>query len=227
VAASLAADALDVRLELASGGHHARAVALAVPMCEVKPMLALLTLDLEAHPPAAAVTRVTVSAHPVRARAGQGGLWQPPAPRLRDLVAVLARLAALVGPDNVGSPRLDDSHRPDAYALTAFAPPDEPGGAGGERTPRPDPPLSDAHRLVLRRVRPARRVAVATDDERPSRVDGQRVVGCAGPWRASGAWWDVQAWARDEWDVALGDGTLCRLARDLTTDGWSLDGVYD
>ncbi|PYM47854.1 MAG: hypothetical protein DME14_13625 [Candidatus Rokuibacteriota bacterium] len=227
VAASLAADALDVRLELASGGHHARAVALAVPMCEVKPMLALLTLDLEAHPPAAAVTRVTVSAHPVRARAGQGGLWQPPAPRLRDLVAVLARLAALVGPDNVGSPRLDDSHRPDAYALTAFAPPDEPGGAGGGRTPRPDPPLSDAHRLVLRRVRPARRVAVATDDERPSRVDGQCVVGCAGPWRASGAWWDVQAWARDEWDVALGDGTLCRLARDLTTDGWSLDGVYD
>src|SRR5947208_3221995 len=178
VAASLAADALDVRLELASGGHHARAVALAVPMCEVKPMLALLTLDLEAHPPAAAVTRVTVSAHPVRARAGQGGLWQPPAPRLRDLVAVLARLAALVGPDNVGSPRLDDSHRPDAYALTAFAPPDEPGGAGGERTPRPDPPLSDAHRLVLRRVRPARRVAVATDDERPSRVARQRVVGC-------------------------------------------------
>jgi len=80
---------------------------------------------------------------------------------------------------------------------------------------------------MLRRVRPARRVPVATDDERPSRVDGQRVVGCAGPWRASGAWWDVEAWARDEWDVALGDGTLCRLARDLTTDGWSLDGVYD
>src|SRR3989441_11244784 len=53
VAASLAVDALDARLELASGGHHARAVALAVPMCEVKPMLALLTLDLEAHPPAA------------------------------------------------------------------------------------------------------------------------------------------------------------------------------
>src|SRR5207249_1510882 len=82
-------------------------------------------------------------------------------PRLRDLVAVLARLAALVGPDNVGSPRLDDSHRPDAYTLTAFAPPDEPGGAGGGRTPRQDPPLSDAHRLVLRRARPARRVAVA------------------------------------------------------------------
>src|SRR5207244_11188565 len=133
--------------------------------------------DLGGPPPAAAGARVTVRGHRVRARAGQGGLWQPPAPRLRDLVAVLARLAALVGPDNVGSPRLDDSHRPDAYALTAFAPPDEPGGAGGGRTPRPDPPLSDAHRLVLRRVRPARRVAVAADDERPSRVDGQCVLG--------------------------------------------------
>jgi len=140
---------------------------------------------------------------------------------------VLARLAALVGPDNVGSPRLDDSHRPDAYTLHAFSPPDEPGGTDGGRTPRPDPPLSDSHRLMLRRARPSRRVAVATDDERPSRVDGQRVVGCAGPWRASGAWWDVDAWARDEWDVALGDGTLCRLARDLRTGEWCVDGVYD
>jgi protein ImuB len=277
VAASLAADALDVRLELASGGHHARVVALAVPMREAKPMLALLALDLEAHPPSAAVTRVTVSARPVRARAGQGGLWQPPAPRLRDLVAVLARLAVLVGPDNVGSPRLDDSHRPDAYTMTPFSPPDGPGGAkgagpgpgsalrprgrrdpfpptgsgpraprwspaateqrtraawsrdpwGGGRTPGQDPPLSDEGRLVLRRVRPPRRVVVATADERPSRVDGRCVVGCVGPWRASGAWWDMQAWARDEWDVALGDGTLCRLACDLRTGQWCVDGVYD
>ena len=276
VAASLAADALEVRLELASGGHHARAVALAVPMREPKPMLALLALDLEAHPPSAAVTRATISARPVRVPAGQGGLWQPPAPRLRDLVAVLARLAVLVGPDNVGSPRLDDSHRPDAYTMLPFSPPDglgrvegagdagsalrargrrdpfQPIGSGpraprwseaateqrtraawsrdpwrGGRTLRQDPPRSDAHTLVLRRVRPPRRVAVATADERPSQVDGRRVVGCAGPWRASGGWWDEEAWARDEWDVALVDGTLCRLARDLRTGQWCVDGVYD
>src|SRR5438445_7229262 len=36
VPASLAADALDVRLELASDSHHARAVALAVPICEAE-----------------------------------------------------------------------------------------------------------------------------------------------------------------------------------------------
>src|SRR4030095_2491563 len=124
--AGLAADALEVRLGLASGGHHARDVSLAYPVVEVKPILTLLILDLEAHPPGAPVTRVAVSAHPIRTQPGQGGLWQPPAPAPRDLVSVLARLAALVGADNLGSPALIDSHRSDAFTMLAFSPPSEP-----------------------------------------------------------------------------------------------------
>ena len=217
-AAALAADVLDIRLGLASGGHHARVVSLAYPMSEVKPMLALVGLDLEAHPPPAPVTRVAVSAHPIRAQMGQGGLWQPPVPAIRDLVSVLARLAALVGTDSLGSPTLVDSHRPDAFAMLAFSPPTEPDApARGDAEPR----------LALRRMRPARRVDVAVVGERPARVDAQHVVACAGPWRASGEWWDTEAWARDEWDVALGDGALCRLARDRLTGHWYLDGLYD
>ena len=229
VAAHLAADALDVRLELASGGHHERTITLAVPMCEAGPMLALLALELERHPPGAAVTRVAVSARPVRARVGQGGLWQPPAPALRDLGAVLVRLAELVGPDNVGSPALLDSHRPDAYALLAFAPPDDDqnGGRGRRGEMESGRRVATGLTLVLRRVRPARRVVVETDGERPACVDGRRVVACAGPWRASGEWWDAEAWARDEWDAALADGVLCRLARDRLTGAWYLDAVYD
>ena len=49
----------------------------------------------------------------------------------------------------------------------------------------------------------------------------------AGPWRLSGDWWDTDGWARDDWDVALSDGTLCRITLDLRTSAWSLDGVYD
>ena len=52
-AVSLVADSLEIRLGLASGGHHARDVSLAYPMSEVKPMLTLAVLDLEAHPPPA------------------------------------------------------------------------------------------------------------------------------------------------------------------------------
>ena len=49
----------------------------------------------------------------------------------------------------------------------------------------------------------------------------------AGPWRTSGDWWDVNVWARDEWDVALTDQTVWRLAHDRLTNHWFLEGVYD
>jgi protein ImuB len=52
-----------------------------------------------------------------------------------------------------------------------------------------------------------------------------RIVAGAGPWRVSGEWWTEEAFVQDEWDVELGDGTLCRLARDGR--GWRLEAIYD
>ena len=225
-AARLWADAFDVRLELAPGGHHTRAVALAAPMGEVRPMLTLLVLDLEAHPPPAPVVGVSVSARVVPRRAVAAGLWERSVPTVRDLAAVLGRLAALVGQARVGAAVLGDSHRPDAHTLGPFDP--TPAGA---REPAEGAVAPGA--LVLRRLRPPREVAVETDAAgRPATVRGAtsaeaRVVTCAGPWRSSGEWWDRRAWAHDEWDVALSDGALCRLARDERTGRWALDGVYD
>ena len=34
-------------------------------------------------------------------------------------------------------------------------------------------------------------------------------------------------WNRDEWDVALNSGAVCRIYQDRTTERWFLDGVYD
>jgi protein ImuB len=230
---------LDVHLDLVSGGRHARTVALAHPLGEVAPMLTLLMLDLEAHPPAAAISRVAVSAAAVRARPVQPRLDEPPSPSVRDLATVLARLAAVAGADAVGSPLPLDTHRPDAFALAPFAPPpaledSRPGGDG--------PPLADGEGettapLALRRLRPPRpahvEMAPAGHEARPARVQlppetrVEPVVACAGPWRRSGTWWDADGWARDEWDAALGDGTLCRLVHDRMIEQWYLDGVYD
>jgi protein ImuB len=221
VSAHLWTDAVDVRLGLADGGHDTRTVSLACPMDATSPILALLALDLERRPPPAPVIAAAVSAHVLARRAVTGGLWQPVAPAVRDLATALARLAALVGSDNVGTPVVCDSHRPDAVTLAAFAPPAET-----------EAPEDTEIGLVLRRLRPPRRVEVEMAAERPVRVRGalradSAVTASAGPWRVSGEWWDAARWARDEWDAVLADGTACRLAYDPLRAEWFLDGVYD
>jgi protein ImuB len=229
-AAHLAIDALEVRLALATGGHHARTVALAAPLAEAAPITALLALEIEAHPPPAAVTGVALSARALPRRAAPGRLWHPPAPAPRDLAAVLARLAVLVGSANVGSPAVVDSHRPDDYTL-------EPFDAGRAADDAPDlahagdDDAEAAGSLALRRLRPPRRVQVTLHEGRPARVVAAGldavVVAAAGPWRVSGDWWGPAAWAHDEWDVQLADGSLWRMTHDRTTTTWCLTALYD
>jgi len=227
-AAHLWADGLDARLALATGGHHVRAVVFAAPMGDPRPMWTLLVLELEQHPPPGPVVGVALSARVVPRRAQASDLWRPNVPTVRDLAHVLTRLTTLVGTANVGAPVVADSHHPDPVTLAPFAP--SVAGDSTDHPPRQDPPVA-AGELVLRRLRPPRSVGVVADASgRPVRVRGAlspeaRVVACAGPWRVSGEWWDRRAWQRDEWDVALSDGALCRLARER--GAWLLDGVYD
>ena len=78
---------------------------------------------------------------------------------------------------------------------------------------------------------PPRPAQVECHAGRPVRVEAEglrgAVVARAGPWQTAGEWWAETAWAREEWDVALPDGTACRLARDRATDAWIVDAVYD
>ena len=264
-AALLVADTLEVRLALATGGHHTRSVTLAAPLSDSGALVALLTLEIEAHPPSAAVTGVAISAHVAARRAAPGGLWQPPAPAPRDLAGVLARLSTLVGRANVGAPVALDSHRPDACTLTSFvvegleerarsasaaantgesvraeaslAEQTSAAASAGEHSATAggaqQPTEASAGALALRRLRPPRAVTVEAAAGRPVRVGDPaaggtlEVITCAGPWRISGDWWDVDVWARDEWDVALADNTVWRLAHDRLKNTWFLDGVYD
>ncbi len=228
--ARLAADGLTLGLELASGGGDHRLVPLAYPLREPEPMRALLRFSLEAHPPPGAVTRITLGASAVAARPAPRELWEPAGPPTRDLDAVLARLVVLAGPESIGSPVVSDSHRPDAFVLVPFV---SPAGTAPLGTLPPA-----AVRLALRRLRPPRAIEVEPDGvtdgvgQRLTRVrlDGRapiRVLTCAGPWRLSGEWWDAAPWARDEWDVELANGLVCRLARDGLRGTWYLDGIYD
>ena len=79
-------------------------------------------------------------------------------------------------------------------------------------------------------------VRVAVVDERPARVTTDRttwgggaVTTCVGPWRTSGAWWEMAegAWDRDEWDVALADGGRYRIFQDRVSSKWFIEAEVD
>jgi len=221
----LAADRLEWSCRLASGSTHEGSVSPAVPVNDPLLVARLLGASLESTPPRGVVEAVTLRAHPVRVPPGQGSLTDPPRPHPRLVAAVLARLAALVGPQQLGVPQLLDTHRPDAVTLAPYDESQEPSPLWGEGRVR-GPELST---LALRRLRPPVPASVTFTAGRPVHLRSARltarIVTGAGPWRCSGEWWTSSPWIHDEWDVELADGTVCRLAHDGAT--WSLEGIYD
>ena len=63
----------------------------------------------------------------------------------------------------------------------------------------------------------------STTSNSPDR-SASRVRSSHSAYRASGAWWERDAWTTEEWDVETDDG-LFRLRRD--GDAWLVEGSYD
>ena len=227
---------LRLSLRLATRGRDERTVGVTAPSNDVKALLTLVRLQLEAHPPAAAIEAVRVAVVPERLRAAQLDLFRPNGPAPARLAVTLARLTAICGADRVGAPVVADAHRPDAYGVKTFQVSDAGCQVSGEKKgavpdtqhPTPNPQLLP---LALRAVRPPRAVEVFCERERPEFVRGAhlagRVVHAAGPWRVHGEWWNAGRYARDYYDAQLSDGCVYRLYCDLTTRSWFVDGVYD
>jgi protein ImuB len=238
---------LHLELRLVTREQHCRALELPSPLRDVRTLRTLALLDLESHPPPAAIDQVTITIDPTPGRVLQHTLFTRPHPTPEQLSTLLARLGALVGQDRIGAPALVDSYRPGAFAMKPFAiEHDHPPSLGPDRrrasarqalAPGPQPPTSNLRPPVtaLRRCRqpvPAR-VAVGPD-QRPVRVTTDRrgfaggsVTTCIGPWRTSGEWWQADDWDRDEWDVALNDGAVYRIFRDRSADAWFIEAIVD
>jgi protein ImuB len=117
---ALATNELYVQMKLENKSAHELKLNLPYPMRDHKVFLKLLLLDAEAHPPSAAVVAVSINCEPVKPRVLQSGLFMPLVPEPAKLELTLARLAKLVGIENVGSPELLDTHRPDAFRVKRF-----------------------------------------------------------------------------------------------------------
>ena len=236
---------LHVRLHLVTRDVYARHLELSVPLRDVRTLRALAIIDLESHPPPAAIDVVTIVIDPTPGRVLQHKLFARACPTPDAISTLVARLGALVGQDRIGSPSVVDSYRPGAFAMKPFAlehsqePRDSRIPAPGSRTAEPD--LISA----LRRCRQPVAARVVVANGRPVRVTTDRrsytggaVLACAGPWFSSGSWWEQGAeteapaakklaWSYEEWDVALADGAIYRIFRDCDTDGWSIDAIVD
>ena len=250
-AQALACTRLEVAIKLDPDGHDARSIALPAPTRDVKTLLTLVRLELEARPPGASVAGFSFTAHPDAPRRAQLTLFGPAALSPDRLATTIARLAALLGADRVGSPRAVDGHRPERLTLTGYAPPPPPHVRAAPREGRGllavrvlRPPVAlevlTSSGAVGAGLGPARACDIVTDAGGPEgrpyalksapdaapRIDGSVRV-AAGPWSLEDGWWSDAPADRDYWDVELSDGGLYRIYRDRADGAWFADGVYD
>jgi protein ImuB len=229
---------------------YEKSIPLPVPTRDSKLLLNLLRIQLETDPPPAPILRVALKAAPASPRVAQGGLFAPPSPDPENLEITLARIAGLVGRENVGSPRLLDSHRPGSFQMQPFAfmPPSVGRGfspahaalKGGSTecgpTFKSGQHHPDSEKVALRIYRPPAAASVRLKNDTPDQLSFRgirgRVVTAGGPWRTSGCWWQSEAWQYDEWDLEIetaGSGLVgfYRVYLDLAARKWFVRGEYD
>ncbi|HUN56808.1 MAG TPA: DNA polymerase Y family protein [Candidatus Binataceae bacterium] len=245
----LAAGGMALSLGLAGHRLDDRRIAVAAPTVEMPALVTLINLSLEKAPPPAAVETIRLTIEPRASRPLQTDMFLPPSPAPDKLEAAIARIAALAGPDRVGTLMPAASYRPEAVMLGTFAPgpavaPPRPGQATLRR--------NSVTRLVMRTFRPPEEVEVMCKRETPEFVRGRticaKVIFAAGPWRYQGEWWAgingdegaaaksadsgwqaaaPNAHARDYYELALADGQVYRAYCDRRTMKWFVDGIYD
>lgn len=187
------------------------------PSNNVEVLFRMLHTHLENFTSDAPIIALALEAEPTKPSQQQWSLFESALRDPAQLSETLARLTGLLGAERVGTPMLEDTHRPDVFRIEPFAwqlPESEAG---------PMPPAA------LRRLRPAPAASILLADRKPAHLRSAELNGDVveqdGPYMASGDWWDQATWARAEWDLQLGNGAVCRCHSE--GEMWQLDGLYD
>src|SRR5437773_774779 len=222
------------------------------PTNDVDLLFRMLQTHLENFRSEHPIVAVALSAQPIRPVSRQFRLFEIALRNPYQLSETLARLVALLGSERLGTPVLEETHRPDAFRMEPFAwaiASDSSAVASAkEDVPSGQNPKSgsDSHALrtahstaALRRFRPAVSASLLLDEDtlahvRSAEISG-KIIEQRGPYFLSGNWWDEKSWARAEWDVQLENGELVRVNEsDPPSQGygvagrtWKVDGIYD
>ena len=215
--------------------HYERAFKIPQPTNDVELLFRMLHTHLENFKSEHPIIAVSLEAQPTKPPKQQFGLFETTLRNPHQLSETLARLSALLGADRVGTPVLEETHRPDAFRMEPFSwDVTSDAGNGGRSSAtlgfhpqaRRSSPLHTAG-PALRRFRPVAPVSVFISENwhlQSEKIRG-KVVDQRGPYLISGNWWDGKSWERAEWDLQLGNGSLVRAHQSEGT--WKIDGVYD
>lgn len=215
------AEEVKLVLGLADESNYERRFRLPEPTRDPDLLFRMLHTHLENVRTESAIIRIHLWMQPCRPVAKQTDLFEATVKDVTGFADTLARLVAIAGSGNVGSPRLEPTHRPDAFRMESLQ---NTGSRDGSVASKP----SRLIRPPMRRFRPPIPAHVRTRNGRPIDIESNVITGriqnASGPWRLSGDWWDSRRWARDEWDVDLYEGGSYRLVREGRK--WFVEGVY-
>jgi protein ImuB len=234
---------LHLMLSLEDGEKIVRILQIPAPTRDLEMLFGIAAQYLETLQTKAPVTGFHLQVKPSKPAGHQFDLFQGGLKDPNRFFQTLARLAALVGNEKVGIPQRIDTHRPDSLQMLMPELGWSRKNVQKSRRPKTGP--------GLRRYRPGMAARVELNDGKPvllqSNLISGRILEARGPWKLSGAWWDRTRWETNEWDVALDNGGLYRIAQKApdwseaqgrTTDihddrslafqeQWEVVGVYD
>src|SRR4026208_1862071 len=213
----LVAKELTLRITFGNKQIYERVFKIPQPTNDVDLLFRMLQTHLENFRSEHPIVAVALSAEPIKPSREQFGLFETTLRNPHQLSETLARLTALFGSDQIGTPVLEETHRPDAFRMQPFSwavVSAAPSGANRESGPD-SPALRTAHATAaLRRFRPAVSASVLQDEDIPAHVrSGEmsgKIIDERGPYFLSGNWWDEKSWSRAEWDLQLQNGELVR-----------------
>src|SRR6476661_7400526 len=233
----LVAKELTLRITFGNKQIYERVFKIPQPTNDVDLLFRMLQTHLENFRSEHPIVAVALSAEPIKPAGEQFGLFETTLRNPHQLSETLARLTALLGGDRIGTPVLEETHRPDAFRMQPFSwavvSATNNGGRssatpGAPREARRSSPLYTLC-CALRRFRPAVSASVLQDEDTPAHIRSAeisgKIIAQRGPYLLSGNWWDEKSWRRAEWDLQLQNGELVRAHE---RDGvWKLDGIYD
>ncbi|HEY4758287.1 MAG TPA: hypothetical protein VIH43_06990, partial [Chthoniobacterales bacterium] len=199
---------LTLRITFGNKQIYERVFKIPQPTNDVDLLFRMLQTHLENFRSEHPIVAVALSVEPSKPAQEQFGLFETTLRNPHQLSETLARLTALVGGDRIGTPVLEETHRPDAFRMKPFCstglqPVGQAGVLACKRNGRQDAPLPHSEdgcapsSPALRRFRPAVFASVLQDKNIPAHVRSAemsgKVIDERGPYFLSGNWWDEKS----------------------------------